>query len=441
VKPGEQSDLTGRIDRAVEVARDRIIALHRSFVRIRSVTGEEGAMGARVAEAFRERGLEVETWDATPEEMAPYLEHVGEQSGYQGRPNVAGRRRGADGGRSILLNAHIDTVPEGDPSLWSQPPFAANLIDGRVYGRGSCDMKGGLVTHLAALDALAECGITLRGDVTVAATVGEEDGGLGALSTVLRGYRADAALVTEPTCLSLITACEGSLVFRLSVTGRSAHAATRDEGVSALEKFLPLYADLMAFERERNAELRHPLYDVFPNKVPVNVGVVRAGNWASTVPERLEAEIRVGLLPGEDLEGFKRQVRERIEAAAARDPWLRDHPPAIAFFGGQFIAAETPADAPISLAVRRAHARVTGREPPVEGATYGADMRHFIAFGGMPCVMYGAGDIRLAHGPDEYLPVAELLTAVKVVAGLLVEWCGRMEGGAAGQRSSGAGGR
>lgn len=421
--------LETRIGRAVDAARERIIDLHRSFVTVRSVTGEEGAMGARAAAAFRERGLEVDTWVATAAEMQPYLEHVGAQSVYEGRTNVAGRRKGAGGGRSILLNAHIDTVPEGDHALWAQPPYGGALVGGRIYGRGSCDMKGGLTTHLAALEALAACGIGLKGDVTVTATVGEEDGGLGALSTILRGYKADAALVTEPTELALVTACEGSIVFKLTITGRSAHAATRDEGVSALEKFIPIFQDLLLFEHQRNTTLRHPLYDVFANKVPVNVGVVRAGNWASTVPEILEAEVRVGFLPGEELEPFKQLVTERILGVASRDPWLRDHLPVITFFGGQFIAAETPTHAPICGAIQDAHRRITGREAPIEAATYGADMRHFIKFGGMPCVMYGAGDIRLAHAPNEYIEVEELLTAVKVVALFLAEWCGVAQGG------------
>ncbi len=418
------AELTEKIVKAVDAGRGRTLALHQALVRTRSVTGDEGAMAARTAAAFRERGLTTETWTATAEEVREYLEHVGEQPGYEGRLNVYGTRAGSGGGRSILLNAHIDTVPEGDHGLWTQPPFSANLVEGRVYGRGSCDMKGGLVTHLAALDALEAIGVRLKGDVSVAATVGEEDGGLGALSTVLRGKRADAVLVTEPTELALVTACEGSLVFRITITGRAAHAATRNEGVSALEKFLPIFADLQAFETERNATLHHPLYDAFANKVPINVGVVRAGNWASTVPEMLEAEVRVGLLPGEELQAFKGLVTGRILAAAARDPWLTTHPPVITFFGGQFIAAETPTDAPICEAIRKAHAAVTGRPPKTEAATYGADMRHFIAFGGMPCVMYGAGDIKLAHGPDENLPVAELLTATKTVACLLTEWCG-----------------
>lgn len=416
--------LTDRIHEAVNKNEAKTIDTLQRFVRARSITGEEAPMSAAATEAFGARGLKVESWAATPEEMRDYLEHVGDQPSWAGRLNVVGKREGKGGGRSILLNAHIDTVPEGDHALWTQPPFAANLVNGRIYGRGSCDMKGGLVTHLAALDALASAGITLKGDVTVAATVGEEDGGLGALSTVLRGYRADAVLVTEPTELALVTACEGSLVFRITVKGRGAHAATRDEGVSALEKFLPIFADLQAFERERNATLRHPLYDVFANKVPVNVGVVKAGNWASTVPEVLEAEVRVGLLPGEELGAFKRLVSDRILGAASRDPWLKQHPPMITFFGGQFIAAETPMDAPICEAIRRSHRAATGKDVRTEGVTYGADMRHFIAFGGMPCVMYGAGDIRLAHAPDEYLQVEELQIAVHTVANLLVDWCG-----------------
>jgi len=316
-------------------------------------------------------------------------------------------------------------VDPGDSAAWTREPLSGAVKDGLIYGRGSCDMKGGLVTHLIALDALSDLGLTLRGDVTVAATVGEENGGLGALSTVLRGYRADAALITEPTRLALVPAQGGSLVFRLKVQGRSAHAAARDEGVSALEKFVPIFEDLQELERERNAVLSHPLYDGLKNKVPINVGIVRAGNWASTVPESLVAEGRVGLIPGEEVAPFKDLVAERIGAVAGRDPWLREHPPELEWFGGQFAPAEVASDAPICEALREAHEQVTGEVPPVEGVPYGADMRLFIRFGGMPCVMYGAGDVNLAHAPDEHISVTDLLTATSTIACLLVDWCGR----------------
>jgi acetylornithine deacetylase len=420
-------DLAQAIRDAVEARREDAVTLLQELVRTRSVTGEEGAAAKVVERAFSERGLEVDTWNATPEEMEPYIDHVGEQASYENRPNVVGVGRGNAGGRSILLNAHTDTVDPGDPAAWTHDPLSGAVEGDLLYGRGSCDMKGGLVTHLTALDALSDLGLNLRGDVTVAATVGEENGGLGALSTVLRGYRADAALITEPTRLALVPAQGGSLVFRLKVPGRSAHAAVRDEGVSALEKFVPIFRDLQELERERNAVLSHPLYDGLKNKVPINVGVVRAGNWASTVPESLVAEVRVGLIPGEEVGFFKNLVSERIAAVAERDPWLREHPPELEWFGGQFAPTEVGLDAPVCEAVKGAHELVTGNKPPVEGVAYGADMRLFIRFGGMPCVMYGAGDARVAHAPDEHISVTDLLTATGTVACLLAGWCGLNE--------------
>ena len=158
--------------------------------------------------------------------------------------------------------------------------------------------------------------------------------------------------------------------------------------------------------------------------MPINIGVVRAGNWASTVPESLVAEGRVGLIPGEEVESIRELVAERIAAVAERDPWLREHPPSLKWFGGQFAPAEVPTDASICGAVERAHERATGEKPAVEGVPYGADMRLFVRFGGMPCVMYGAGDVNVAHAPDEHVSVTDLLTATTTVACLLVDWCG-----------------
>jgi acetylornithine deacetylase len=163
---------------AVHARREDAVSLLRELVRVPSVTG---AVGAVVGRAFSERGLDVDTWEATREETEPYRDHVGEQISYENRPNVAGTRRGTGDGRSILLNAHTDTVDPGDPTAWRWDPLSGNLEGDLLYGRGSCDMKGGLVTHLVALDVLSDLGIGLRGDVTVAATVGEENGGLGAL--------------------------------------------------------------------------------------------------------------------------------------------------------------------------------------------------------------------------------------------------------------------
>ena len=398
--------------------------LLRDFVRIPSITGEEGPFARAVEATFRETGLLVETFEATREEILPYLEHVGEQSRYEGRPNVIGRRPGSGGGRSILLNAHVDTVEGGDPATWTDGPFSGAVRGGRLYGRGSCDMKGGLVTHLAALRALRDAGAELAGDVTLAATVGEEDGGIGALATVLRGYRADAALITEPTRLALVPAQGGSLVFRLTVRGRAVHAAVRGRGVSALEKFVPIFEELRKLAREREASLSHPLYGNIEDKAPLSVGLVRSGNWASTVPESLVAEGRIGLIPGEELGDVQALFAGRVAEVAAGDAWLREHPPELEWIGGQFAPSEVPVDSPIAAAVAHAHQVVTGQWSVVEAVPYGADMRLFVLFGRMPCVMYGAGDVGVAHGPDEHVSIEDLLTATKTVACLLANWCG-----------------
>src|SRR5215217_3404878 len=146
-------DLAEAIRGAVHARREDAVRLLQELVRVPSVTGEEGAIGEVVERAFSERGLEVDRWEATPEEMEPYRDHVGEQGSYEDRPNVAGVKRGAGGGRSILLNAHVDTVAPGDPAAWRGDPLSGALEGDLLYGRGSCDMKGGLVTHLIALDA------------------------------------------------------------------------------------------------------------------------------------------------------------------------------------------------------------------------------------------------------------------------------------------------
>ncbi|HUG15558.1 MAG TPA: ArgE/DapE family deacylase [Thermomicrobiales bacterium] len=419
-----EASIVRQIRDAVDAGRIDTVAMLQELVRTPSVTGSEGNAQRIVEILLSARRLTIDRWEATADDIAAYHDHVGVQTVFADRPNVAGRRQGIGAGRSILLNAHIDTVETGDPTTWSVDPLGGDVREGRLYGRGACDMKGGLVSFLAAFDALDALGIVLAGDATILSTVGEEDGGLGALSAVLRGHRADAVLITEPTRLSLVPAQGGSLVFRLTVDGKSAHAAVRDRGVSALEKFIPIFEDLLWLERERNATLRHPLYQHIQNKVPMNIGVVRSGLWASTVPESLIAEGRIGLIPGEDVGVFRQQVIDRITRAAQRDPWLREHPPRIEWFGGQFAPAETPVDSPIARAVLSAHTAVTGSPPAIEGVPYGADMRLFTIIGGMPCVMYGAGDVDIAHHADEHIVIDDLLTAATTIACLLVDWCG-----------------
>lgn len=413
-----------RIGEAVEAQWEAQLTFLRELVRTPSVTGTEGACQEIVAARYREAGLAVDVWEPDPAELAPYADHVGEFADFQGRPNVVGTSAGNGAGRSLILNGHIDTVDPGDPARWTHPPFAAEIADDRLYGRGSCDMKAGVASNLFALLAVRAAGVPLTGDVILESTISEEDGGAGALAAVLRGYRADAAIISEPTKLAIIPAQGGSLVFRLTIEGRAAHACVRNEGISAIEKFGIIHQALLDFERQRNAEVDHPLYREFANKIPINIGTVHAGNWPSSVPETLIAEGRAGLVPGEDLDAFRTEVAGVVAAAAATDPWLAEHPPRLEWFSGQFAPAEVAINSPLVQLVAGAHAAVTGSSPAVTGATYGADMRHFLLFGETSCLMYGAGDVRLAHYTDESIALAEIKTATKTLAVAIAAWCG-----------------
>jgi len=408
--------------------RHEISQLLIDLVSVPSVTFEEGPVQEVVERNYAKRGLEIDRWEATRDEIADYLVHVGEQDTYDNRPNLVGARRGAGGvqARSLMLHGHIDTVDNGDPALWTRNPLG-EIADGKIYGRGAADMKGGIATNIAALDVLDAIGVTLAGDLLLASSVGEENGGLGALSTMLRGHRADAAIITEPTNLDVVIAQGGSLVFRITVTGKSAHGANRNQGVSAVEKFYPIFHDLLAWEAERNAVLSHPLYDHFENKFPISVGLVRAGTWASTVPEVLVAEGRLGFLPGETIEGMQAQAEARIKAVADGDDWLREHPPLVEWFGGQFGSCEISRDEPIARAVAAAHKIVTGREASFKGITAGLDMRLLMNTGGIPTATYGAGNTDNVHCADEWISIDNLLVAVETIAVSAIEWCGLAE--------------
>ncbi len=410
----------------VAARREDIIGLVLELVGIPSVTGDEEAVQEAVERHYRKRGLDVDRWETTHDDIADYIVHVGEQVRYAGRPHVVGTRKGAGGGRSLMLQGHTDTVDNGDPDLWTKNP-CGEVVGDRIYGRGAADMKAGVATFITVLDILDDLGWTLDGDLVLAASVGEEDGGFGALSTVLRGHRAEAALISEPTRLKIVIAGGGSLVFRITVHGKSAHGATRDQGVSAVEKFYPIFHDLLAWEAERNATLSHPLYDMFDNKFPISVGVVRAGTWASTVPEELVAEGRLGFLPGETIEDMQEQAVARIMAAANRDEWLREHPPTIEWFGGQFASSEISPEEPIAQTLAAAHRQVTGTETEFSALTSGLDARLLVNLGGMPTAVYGAGDVNNCHCADEWIEIDEILKAIEVTTVAVINWCGISE--------------
>lgn len=327
-----------------------------------------------------------------------------------------------DGVPALVFSGHTDVVPPGDPARWPRDPFDPHVAGGAVHGRGSCDMKAGVVASLAALAAVRTAGVRLARPVAVHAVVGEEDGGLGAWATLQRGHRGDVCVIPEPTAGAVVTAHAGALTFRLEVVGHAAHAAHRDRGVSAVELFAAVHAGLRGFEAERQVDA-DPRFDGARFPYGINIGRLRAGDWASSVPDRLVADGRYGVRLGEPVAEARAAFEERLAALCAADPWLAEHPVGLTWTGGAFASGALPAGHPLLSAVRRAVGDTGTGEPPERAVPAGTDLRLYAA-AGIPTLLYGPGDLHLAHGPLERVPIDQLLTAARAFALLTLRTCG-----------------
>jgi len=326
----------------------------------------------------------------------------------------------------LMLNGHIDVVPVGDPAAWADEPFAGEVRAGRLYGRGSCDMKAGLIAAHWAVQAIRYAGVQLRGDVLVASVQGEEDGGLGTFAMLERGWRADACVIPEPTDLDVVPANAGSLTFRLRIRGHATHASRRTEGVSAIEKFWPIWHALRDLEQRRHTHV-DPMASRWPLAHPLSIGIIHAGDWASSVPDLLIAEGRLGVALGEPVDHAKGELENAVAEASEADSWLRSHPVDVEWWGGQFASGRLGADSDLVGRVGAAHQIASGRPHDVWAAPYGSDLRLLIDHGQIPTLQYGPGDVTLAHGPDEFVSLADVLITARTLAILALDICGHDE--------------
>ncbi|MGE5244146.1 MAG: ArgE/DapE family deacylase [Betaproteobacteria bacterium] len=419
-----------KVAAGVDAVTPDLLAFAQELVRIPSLPGDERAAHEAAGKAMRRLGLNVSVVSPTRPDVADHPAFCDDGLPIEGRVSLVGRWRAGtprSGARSLILNGHLDVVSPGDPSRWTESPWSGRIDGGRLYGRGACDMKAGVACAIFAIAALQRIGFEPGADVLVETVSGEESGGLGTLATIVAGHRADAAVILEPTSLRVCPVQAGALTFRLVVRGRAAHGALKHSGVSAVEKLCLLLDALDRLDRERHARRSHPLFSNPRQIAPVSVGVVRAGDWPSTVPDAAIAEGRFGVFPGESVDEARRALESAVRAAADGDPWLRAEPPAVEWFEGQFEAGETPADAPIVQALSEAHRSVHGVAPVVEGVPYGSDLRLFTNHAGIPCVLYGPGDVARAHTVGEWVAVDEVIAATRAIAALVAGWTGSPE--------------
>jgi acetylornithine deacetylase len=395
----------------------RLLEDLQTMIRIPSVTGSEEAVAAWAAGALRELSLDVETIAPALAEIRADPAWPGEEMPRATLPVVIGRV-GRVGGRQIVLSGHLDVVPPGDRATWTDDPWSAVLRDGNVFGRGACDMKGGVAAILAAIRALGAAGdlARLEGELIVALVPSEEDGGQGTLAAIRAGVTGDAAIITEPSDLDIVVAHAGAITFRLGVPGRAAHASRRREGVSALDKLWVLARALEADEARRNAAETDPLMTALGLPYPTMIGIVSGGEWASTVLDRVTADGRYGVRLGQSEAEAAAELRACVEAACDADDFLRDHRATVEITGGRFGSTRIPSDHPLPVGLADTVEAVTGRRPRLLGEPYGADMRLFVNVGNTPCVIFGPGNVNVAHSANEHVPLAQVEDCARVLA-------------------------
>jgi acetylornithine deacetylase len=397
----------------------------RELVAIPSVDGTAAEQDAQVwcGDRLAGVGMRVDRWKVDVGALRAQPGYPGmevERSELSGCVGVLG----PDGDPALALCGHTDVVPPGDLSAWSgREPFELVVDDaGGAWGRGACDMKAGVVAVIAAIAAVTRAGADLRRALAVHCVSAEEDGGAGAFATLLRGHRADACVIAEPTTGDLIPANAGSLTFRLEVDGLATHGSTRTRGVSAIEKFELVHAALRRLEADRNAETPAP-FDHLDLAWPLSVGTVSAGDWASTVPDRLVATGRYGVRIDETVGAARIEFETAVAEACSRDPWLSDHPVDVSWPGGVFAPGALPPGHALLDHVRHAVRDVRGNVPSALGGPYGSDLRHY-ANAGIPTLQFGPGDVRHAHAVDEHVLIADVVECARVYALLAVRSCG-----------------
>jgi acetylornithine deacetylase len=322
-------------------------------------------------------------------------------------PTLAGRP-------TLILNGHMDVVPSGQEDKWTRTPYSGQRAAGRVHGRGSVDMKGGIAAGLYALAALEDLGFDPEFDIAVQLVVAEETTGAGTRAASLKVPHPAAAIVLEPTAGAIVPINSGLLFFTVEVTGRAAHTSAPWRGVDAADRLIRIRQALTQLGHERGAAYRHPLFNDVPTAIPFAIGTMTAGSWRAAVPDHAAMSGRIGVAPGEKLEDVQTAFQRVVDEVTATDEWLRKHPPVVRWDHEGAAGWETPQTHPLITALRSAQRVRQGREH-IMGFTAGSDAA-FYGGRGVPTAVFGPGDVTKAHGPDEFVEERDVVEAAGTLA-------------------------
>lgn len=375
-----------------------------------------------IAELFRSMGAEV-ALDPMKEEdiekcFALYQEgNLGHNQ--TDRYNVYAAFQGEKAGRTLMFNGHMDVMPAEEVEEWTTAPFSPSIRDGKIYGRGTADMKGGLMAATMAVQLLKDAGIPFSGTVKISSVCDEEGGGNGSMQAIMSGESADGVVVCEGTSDELILAHMGFVFFRVKFTGKSCHSGAKKEGVSAIDKAIKVIQALNEKEHEWLLQYKHPLLPA-PN---LNVGVIHGGTAGSTVADECMFEVCVHYLPNQmNHNQVVKEFKEVVERVSKSDAWLEEHLPEISIYqsGGGF---EMDENTTFVDSFKRAYSEARGKKVKVVGSPAGCDSRLWRNIADCPTIQFGPGNLAQCHGIDEWLDLEAYYQSILIYAELILDFC------------------
>ena len=420
------TDIHAHLAAAVEANWTQQVDWLKSLVSFPSLRSEEGPCQDWLAREFAARGWSVDRYTLADVAMEtlPGFSPVMDTDYRNAVQVVASVRSPKQEKRSLIMQGHVDVVPTGPLDMWRSPPFVPTIHDGRMYGRGANDMKSGVCAMVFALDALRAAGYLPGSDVYVQTVTEEESTGNGALSTLARGYRADACLIPEPMAGRILRATIGVMWFRLRLRGKPVHVSESERGTNAILSAFGLIEALRGHTRELNARAKDdPWFSRIPNPIKFNPGKIAGGDWASSTPAWCEVDCRIAVMPGMTLEKFREELSGVVMAAARQDPFLADNPPEVIWNGFQADPYVQEPGTDFENAIRAAHLRVHGVEPDEVISPAVTDARFYGRYYGIPSLCYGATGTG-NHGFDEAVDLESIRKVTLTIASFIAEWCG-----------------
>jgi acetylornithine deacetylase len=415
-------DQTLRILEAVDAAFDAQLTFTQDLVKHPSLRTREGSAQDLMHAAMAGRGLEMDRWELDADDLSAHEGYGPTTVSYAGMTNVVGTYRPAsEQGRSLILNGHIDVVPEGPSESWSRYPWDAPIIDGWMYGRGAGDMKAGLAANLFAFDAVRAAGFEPAGRIHFQSVVEEECTGNGSLSALMRGYRADAVIIPEPEEDMLVRANVGVLWFRVRVTGNPTHPREMGTGFNAIDAAYTAISALREVEEKWNADRgQHRYFEDLDHPINFNFGGIQGGDWPSSVPAWCEFDVRAAIYPGIPAEQAWAELQDCLASLGRGPDPINAVGVKTGFFSEGYVLE--PGSAAEAM-LERTHEQVYGSELKSFTTPGYLDGRVFTLYADTPALVYGPVSESI-HGFDERVSVESIRRITKSIALFIAGWCG-----------------